>query len=128
MLTFPLDLLSNPCQPRNEVQSYENTPHAFKKEEYFVILLPDCKPSELHQASCMGCNWFTPKLNTIMGKAIVKCSIATYAEDEYVVEVPCTPDDIDEVIIARAWKKLKEEEQALPYGNRTAVILKRIED
>lgn len=63
-----------------------------------------------------------------MGKAIVKCSIATYAEDEYVVEVPCTTDDIDEVIIARAWKKLKEEEQALPYGNRTAVILKRIED
>jgi len=63
-----------------------------------------------------------------MGKAIVKCSIATYAEDEYVVEVSCTPDDIDEVIIARAWKKLKEEEQALPYGNRTAVILKRIED
>jgi hypothetical protein len=63
-----------------------------------------------------------------MGKAIVKCSIATYAEDEYVVEVPCKNDEIDEVIIARAWKKLKSDEQALPYGNRTAVILKRIED
>lgn len=63
-----------------------------------------------------------------MGKAIVKCCIATYAEDEYVVEVPCDIDDLDEVIIARAWKKLKKEEQALPYGNRTAVILKRIID
>ena len=63
-----------------------------------------------------------------MGKAIVKCSIATYAEDEYVVEVSCSSDEIDEIIIARAWKKLKEEEQALPYGNRTAVILKRIDD
>ncbi|MDX9943006.1 MAG: hypothetical protein RBS53_12385 [Bacteroidales bacterium] len=63
-----------------------------------------------------------------MGKAIVKCNIATYAEDEYIVEVPCKPDDIDEVIIARAWKKLKETEEALPYGNRTAVILKRTDD
>jgi len=62
-----------------------------------------------------------------MGKAIVKCSIATYAEDNYIVEVPCEPNDIEEVIIDRAWKKLKEEEQALPYGNRTAVILKRSE-
>jgi len=60
-----------------------------------------------------------------MGKAIVKCSIATYAEDEYVVEVPCSKDDIDEVIIHRAWKKLKEEEQAIPYGNRSAIILSR---
>jgi len=62
-----------------------------------------------------------------MGKAIVKCSIATYAEDNYVVEVPADKDDLDEIIIDRAWKKLKEEEQALPYGNRSAVILKRIE-
>lgn len=63
-----------------------------------------------------------------MGKAIVKCSIATYAIDEYIVEVPCKRDDIDEVIIARAWKKLKDEEQSLPYGNRTATILKRSDD
>ncbi|HAJ99679.1 MAG TPA: hypothetical protein DCM62_06620 [Bacteroidales bacterium] len=63
-----------------------------------------------------------------MGKAIVKCCIATYAEDEYVVEVECANDEIDEVIIARAWKKLKSEEQALPYGNRTAIILRRIAD
>jgi len=63
-----------------------------------------------------------------MGKAIVKCSIATYAIDEYIVEVPCKRDEIDEVIIARAWKKLKDEEQALPYGNRTATILKRSDD
>jgi len=62
-----------------------------------------------------------------MGKAIVKCSIATYAEDEYVVEVECNEGDIDEVIIHRAWKKLKKEEQALPYGNRTAVILSRVD-
>lgn len=63
-----------------------------------------------------------------MGKAIVKCSIATYAEDNYVVEVPCEKDELDDIIIARAWKKLKEEEQALPYGNRSAQILKRIDD
>jgi len=63
-----------------------------------------------------------------MGKAIVKCSIATYAIDEYIVEVPCEKADIDEVIIARAWKKLKEDEEALPYGNRTAIILKRFDD
>ncbi|HSV88820.1 MAG TPA: hypothetical protein VLH61_09270 [Bacteroidales bacterium] len=63
-----------------------------------------------------------------MGKAIVKCKIATYAEDEYVVEIPCDKDEIDEIIIARAWKKLKEEEEALPYGTRTAVILKRTDD
>ena len=62
-----------------------------------------------------------------MGKAIVKCIIETYARDQYVVDVPCDPDDVDEIIIARAWKKLKEEESALPYGNRTAEILKRIE-
>jgi len=66
--------------------------------------------------------------NQSMGKAIVKCSIATYAEDDYVVEVPCDKDELDEIIIARAWKKLKEEEQALPYGNRSAVILKRLDD
>jgi hypothetical protein len=66
--------------------------------------------------------------NTLpMGKAIVKCSIANYAEDNYVVEVPCDKDDLDEIIIDRAWKKLKEDEQALPYGNRSAVILKRVD-
>lgn len=64
-----------------------------------------------------------------MGKAIVKCSIATYAEDEYVVEVPCEKDDVDELIIARAWKQLKQEEGgSLPYGNRTAEIIQRIND
>ncbi len=62
-----------------------------------------------------------------MGKAIVKCTIDTYAIDEYVVEVPCEKDDIDEVIISRAWKQLKEEENALPYGGRSAKILKRID-
>lgn len=60
-----------------------------------------------------------------MGKAIVKCTIDTYAIDEYVVEVPCGKDDVDEIIIAKAWKKLKSEEEALPYGNRSAKILKR---
>jgi hypothetical protein len=63
-----------------------------------------------------------------MGKAIVKCKIATYAEDEYVVEVPCDKDDIDEMIIARAWKMLKEQEQSIPYGNRSAEIIKRYDD
>jgi hypothetical protein len=63
-----------------------------------------------------------------MGKAIVKCTIATYAIDEYVVEVSCEKDEIDEMIIARAWQKLKEDEKSLPYGNRTATILKRTED
>lgn len=62
-----------------------------------------------------------------MGKAIVKCIIETYARDQYVVDVPCEPDDVDEIIIAKAWKKLKAEEPALPYGNRTAEILKRID-
>lgn len=60
-----------------------------------------------------------------MGKAIVKCTIATYVNDEYVVEVPCEKDDVDEIIFARAWKILKKEEAALPYGNRTATIIKR---
>ncbi len=60
-----------------------------------------------------------------MGKAIVKCSIATYEINEYVVEVDCEKDDVDEMILARAWKKLKAEEGALPYGNRTAEIIKR---
>lgn len=58
-------------------------------------------------------------------KAIVKCKIATYAEDEYVVEVPCEKDDIDELIISRAWKIVKEQEEALPYGGRSAEIIKR---
>ncbi len=61
-----------------------------------------------------------------MGKAIVKCNIATYEINEYVVEVDCEKDDVDEMILARAWKKLKTEEGALPYGNRTAEIIKRI--
>ena len=62
-----------------------------------------------------------------MGKAIVKLHIHTYAGEAYVVEVPCTKDDVDELIIARAWKKLKEEEGgSLPYGNRSAEILNRI--
>lgn len=61
-----------------------------------------------------------------MGKAIVKLSIATYAGEEYVVEVPCEKDDVDELIIAYAWKKLKEDEGgSLPYGHRSAKILKR---
>ncbi len=42
-----------------------------------------------------------------MGKAIVKLYIATYAEDDYVIEVPCEKDEVDEIIITRAWKKLK---------------------
>ena len=33
-----------------------------------------------------------------MGKAIVKCTIATYSIDEYVVEVPCDKDEVDEII------------------------------
>jgi len=62
-----------------------------------------------------------------MGKAIVKLHISTYAGEEYVVEVPCTKDDVDELIIAKAWKKLKEEEGgSLPYGHRSAEILNRI--
>ena len=61
-----------------------------------------------------------------MGKAIVKLNIATYAGEEYVVEVPCNKDDVDELIIARAWKQLKDDEGgSLPYGHRSAKILKR---
>ena len=61
-----------------------------------------------------------------MGKAIVKLSIATYAIEEYVVEVPCKKDDVDEIIFARAWKKVKEEEGgSLPYGARKAEIIQR---
>ena len=61
-----------------------------------------------------------------MGKAIVKLNIATYAGEEYVVEVPCEKDDVEDLIVARAWKQLKNEEGgSLPYGNRTAQILKR---
>jgi hypothetical protein len=62
-----------------------------------------------------------------MGKAIVKLHISTYAGEEYVVEVPCTKDEVDELIIAKAWKKLKEEEGgSLPYGHRSAEIINRI--
>ena len=61
-----------------------------------------------------------------MGKAIVKCTIATYEINEYVVEVPFEKEDVDEIIISRAWKKLKEDEGgSLPYGNRSAEILKK---
>ncbi len=61
-----------------------------------------------------------------MGKAIVKMNIATYAGEEYVVEVECKKDDVDEIIIARAWKQLKENEGgSIPYGHRTAEIIKR---
>ena len=63
-----------------------------------------------------------------MGKAVVRLNIATYAGEEYVVEVPCKKDDVDEVIIAHAWKKLKEEEGgSIPYGYRSAEILSRTE-
>ena len=63
-----------------------------------------------------------------MGKAIVKLNIATYAGEEYVVEVPCDKDDVDDLIIASAWKKLKEDERgSIPYGFRSATILKRID-
>jgi len=61
-----------------------------------------------------------------MAKAIVKLNIATYAGEEYVVEVECKKDDVDEIIIARAWKKLKDDEGgSIPYGHRTAEIIKR---
>ncbi|HCC69703.1 MAG TPA: hypothetical protein DEQ09_00905 [Bacteroidales bacterium] len=61
-----------------------------------------------------------------MAKAIVKLNIATYAGEEYVVQVECDKDDVDEIIIARAWKKLKEDEGgSIPYGHRTAEIIKR---
>lgn len=61
-----------------------------------------------------------------MGKAIVKLNIATYAGEEYVVEVECKKDDVDEIIIAKAWRKLKENEGgSIPYGHRTAEIIKR---
>jgi len=67
-----------------------------------------------------------PEIELIMGKAIVKLNIATYAGEEYVVEVACNKDDVDEIIIARAWKKLKEDEGgSIPYGDRTAEIIKR---
>ncbi|MFO7853132.1 MAG: hypothetical protein ACQERS_02305 [Bacteroidota bacterium] len=63
-----------------------------------------------------------------MGKAIVKLNIATYAGEEYVLQVECDKDDVDEIIIDRAWKKLKEDEGgSLPYGHRTAEIIKRTE-
>jgi hypothetical protein len=66
------------------------------------------------------------EIELIMGKAIVKLNIATYAGEEYVVEVACNKDDVDEIIIARAWKKLKEDEGgSIPYGDRTAEIIKR---
>lgn len=63
-----------------------------------------------------------------MGIAIVKLSIATYAGEEYVVEVPSKKKDVEELIISRAWKKLKTEEGgSIPYGHRSAEIIKRIE-
>ncbi|MCF8225317.1 MAG: hypothetical protein K9J30_05520 [Bacteroidales bacterium] len=63
-----------------------------------------------------------------MASAIVKLNIATYSGEEYVIEVPCKKNDVDELIIAKAWKKLKEEEGgSLPYGHRTATIIKRID-
>ncbi|MDA3822215.1 MAG: hypothetical protein PF450_06335 [Bacteroidales bacterium] len=63
-----------------------------------------------------------------MGKAIVKLSIATYAGEEYVLEIPCKKDDIDEIIISKAWSKIKEDEGgSLPYGFRSAKILKRVD-
>lgn len=61
-----------------------------------------------------------------MGKAIVKLSISTYANEDYVVEIPCKKDDVDELIIANAWRKLKEDEKgSLPYGHRSAKIISR---
>mgnify|MGYP006283218157 FL=1 len=61
-----------------------------------------------------------------MGKATVKLFIATYAGEEYVVKVECEKDDVDEIIIAKAWKKLKDDEGgSLPYGHRTAEIIQR---
>ncbi len=61
-----------------------------------------------------------------MGKAVVKLYIATYAIEEYVVEVPCKKDDPDEIIIAKAWKILKKEEGgSLPYGGRSGEIISR---
>ncbi len=60
-----------------------------------------------------------------MGKAVVKLYIATYAEEEYVVEVPCKKGDIDELIISRAWKKVKEDQKDIPFGNRSAEIIQR---
>lgn len=70
---------------------------------------------------------FIRKVHT-MGKAIVKLNISTYAGEEYVIEVPCKKDDIDELIINKAWKLVREQEGGpLPYGNRDAQILKRID-
>lgn len=61
-----------------------------------------------------------------MGIAIVKLEIATYAIEEYVIEVPCKKKDVDELIISKAWKQLKQEEGgSLPYGPRSATILSR---
>jgi len=63
-----------------------------------------------------------------MGKAIVKLRIATYAIEEYVVEIPCKKDDVDELVIANAWKKLKADEKgSLPYGHRSAEIISRVD-
>lgn len=61
-----------------------------------------------------------------MGIAVVKLNISTYSGEEYVVEVPYEKDDVDELIIARAWNQLKDNEGgSLPYGTRSAKILKR---
>jgi hypothetical protein len=63
-----------------------------------------------------------------MGTAIVKLNIATYAGEEFVLEVPCKKKDIDEIIISRAWEKAKEDEGgSLPYGFRSAEIIKRVD-
>jgi len=64
-------------------------------------------------------------INKTMGKAVVKLYIATYAEEEYVVEVACKKGDIDELIISRAWKKIKEDQKDIPYGTRSAEIIQR---
>lgn len=61
-----------------------------------------------------------------MGKAVVKLYIGTYTEEEYIVSVDCKKHDIDEEIIAKAWKKAKQQEGgSLPYGPRNATIIKR---
>ncbi len=61
-----------------------------------------------------------------MVKATVKLNIATYAGEDYVVEVDCKKKDVDDLIISRAWNKLKKVEGgSLPYGHRSAEIIQR---
>lgn len=68
------------------------------------------------------------EITKIMGKATVKLNIATYAGEDYVVEVDCKKKDVDELIIAKAWNKLREQEGgSLPYGHRSAEIIHRTE-